>query len=191
MGADRAGGVEAGGADKIGETTNHTKSTKEQMKVPGYRTISEALGLIPGMAGVVIRRAWYRRTLAKCGARLFVDWLAVFKSAEACVGDDCYIGVRSWIGVATIGDGTLISSGVQVLSGLEQHGIARDQPVRSQMGGLQRVYIGEDCWIGAGAIVGADLALGTVVGAGSVVVQPTEAFWIVAGNPARVVRERN
>lgn len=158
--------------------------------IPGYRTMSELLAFIPGMAGVVIRRAWYKRTLARCGERLFVDWLGVFKSAQAIVGDDCYIGVRSWIGVATIGDGTLISSGVQVLSGLEQHGIARDQPVRSQMGGLQRVYIEEDCWIGAGAIVGADLARGTVVGAGSVVIRPTEAFWIVAGNPAKVVGER-
>jgi maltose O-acetyltransferase len=52
------------------------------------------------------------------------------------------------------------------------------------------ITIGEDAWIGGGAIVCPGVTIGprTVVGAGSVVVRDIPADVFAAGNPCRVVR---
>ena len=53
------------------------------------------------------------------------------------------------------------------------------------------VRIGDDAWIGAGAMVlrGVTVGEGGVVAAGAVVTKDVPAFSIVAGNPAVLVRE--
>lgn len=52
------------------------------------------------------------------------------------------------------------------------------------------VRIGTNVWIGTGVIVnGATIGDGAVVGAGSVVVSDVPSKVLVAGNPARVIRE--
>jgi phosphonate metabolism protein (transferase hexapeptide repeat family) len=54
------------------------------------------------------------------------------------------------------------------------------------------VTIGHDVWIGHGAIVlpGRRIGDGAVVGAGAVVTKDVAPYAIVAGNPARVIRQR-
>jgi hypothetical protein len=56
----------------------------------------------------------------------------------------------------------------------------------------QRVTIGHDVWIGHGAIVlpGRRIGTGAVVAAGAVVTKDVADYTIVAGNPARPVRDR-
>lgn len=55
------------------------------------------------------------------------------------------------------------------------------------------VHIGDNCWIGAGAILCPGVTIGenTVIGAGSVVVSDIPANVVAVGNPCRVVREIN
>ena len=55
-----------------------------------------------------------------------------------------------------------------------------------------RTTVGPDVWIGARAIIrdGVTLAPGTIVAAGAVVNKDTEAFSIVGGVPARLIRFR-
>lgn len=55
-----------------------------------------------------------------------------------------------------------------------------------------RVVIGHDVWIGHGAIVlpGRSVGDGAVIAAGSVVTKDVAPYTIVAGNPARAVRQR-
>ena len=57
---------------------------------------------------------------------------------------------------------------------------------------LQRVNIGNDVWIGHGAIIlpGLTVGNGAVVAAGSVVTKDVEPYSIVAGNPAKEIRKR-
>jgi maltose O-acetyltransferase len=54
-----------------------------------------------------------------------------------------------------------------------------------------KVTIEDDAWIGAGAIIfpGVTVGRGAIVGAGSIVRDNVQPFTIVAGSPARLVRE--
>lgn len=55
------------------------------------------------------------------------------------------------------------------------------------------VYIGENCWIGAGAIVLPGISIGdnVVIGAGSVVTKDLPSNVVAVGNPCKVLREVN
>ncbi|MFF2019080.1 sugar O-acetyltransferase [Paenibacillus sp. NPDC058177] len=55
------------------------------------------------------------------------------------------------------------------------------------------VYIGRNCWIGAGAVIlpGTSIGDNTVIGAGSVVTKDIPANVVAVGNPCRVLREIN
>ncbi|MCU1616133.1 MAG: acetyltransferase [Frankiales bacterium] len=107
-------------------------------------------------------------------------------------------------GVLTIGDGALINSGASLhaarsvrigrdvrvaalasVSDTNSHEVVPGQGVR-----IAPVEIGDDVWIGRGAIVlpGVTVGDGAVIGAGAVVTKDVPAHTAVAGNPARVLR---
>ena len=52
------------------------------------------------------------------------------------------------------------------------------------------IKIGNDVWVGGGVIIlpGVTVGDGCTLGAGSVVTKDVEAYTVVAGNPARVIR---
>ncbi len=54
------------------------------------------------------------------------------------------------------------------------------------------VVVGNDCWIGHGALLlsGGRLSDGAVLGARSVLAGPTEPYGVYVGNPAKLVRKR-
>lgn len=62
----------------------------------------------------------------------------------------------------------------------------------SGRGDSQKTYIGNDVWIGHGAIIvaGVHIGDGAIVAAGSVVVKDVESCTIVGGNPARFIKNR-
>jgi len=94
--------------------------------------------------------------------------------------------------MATIGDDVITGSHVAILSGRAQHRFADlDQPMRSQHGEKQRLIIASNVWIGAQAVIMADVSEGTVIGAGSIVTKTYPPRSVIAGNPARVLRLRD
>ena len=54
------------------------------------------------------------------------------------------------------------------------------------------ILIGDDCWIGSGAIVMPGLTIGarSVIGAGAVVTKDVPPYAVVVGNPARILKYR-
>ncbi len=62
---------------------------------------------------------------------------------------------------------------------------------RTQLEYASPVIIGDDVWIGGGAIVcpGVEIGAGTTIGAGSVVTKSIPPRVSAAGNPCRVIRE--
>lgn len=152
---------------------------------------SQALGLIPGMAGQYLRRAFYHRVLDDCDASVTIEFGTLFSAVGARIGKLAYIGPHCHIGLAHIGQDVLIGAAVHVPSGASTHGSADlTRPMREQEGTKTVVHIGDGCWIGSGAIVMADLGAETIIGAGAVVTSQIPGRVMAAGVPARVIRNR-
>jgi len=160
-------------------------------RVIGFMTAGRMLAVIPGHAGILMRRFWYRRTLAACGADIVVEWMSVLKTPEIRVGRRVHVGSFCFIAESDLRDDVMIAQYVIVQGGGHTHGFSRtDVPMSAQPGQLRTVVIGPDVWVGAGARILTDVPEGTVVGAGAVVTRTGEPFAIVAGVPARTIRMR-
>jgi acetyltransferase-like isoleucine patch superfamily enzyme len=112
---------------------------------------------------------------------------------------DVKIGKRSFVGLhntiigpVEIGDNVITAQQV-VISGLN-HGYENiDIPIKAQPCEAKKITIGDDCWIGANAVITAGVTIGkhVVVAAGSIVTKPVPDYSVVAGNPARVLKQYN
>lgn len=152
---------------------------------------SQLCALCPGTVGEYLRAAFYRLALHRASQDVSVGFLTVFTNPRADIGKYVSIGPSCNIGWAKIGDHCLISAMTCVTSGKKQHGYSRtDIPMHMQKGRKTMVTIGRDCWIGASCVVMADVGEGSIVAAGSVVSSPIPPFSIAAGNPAKVIRQR-
>jgi acetyltransferase-like isoleucine patch superfamily enzyme len=124
---------------------------------------------------------------------------------EIRIGEWCYIGEASRIWSAasiSLGDRVLVSHSVNIFDSLTHpiQAAARHAQVKQifEHGHPQTlsldenpVRIGNDAWIGAGAMIlrGVTVGEGGIVAAGAVVTRDVPSYCIVAGNPAVVVRE--
>lgn len=153
--------------------------------------------------------AWRIRGGARCrlviGEGCVVRSRVVFERERVriSVGDRCFIGkgVISSAESVEIGNDVLISWGVTITDH-NSHSLKfseRQRDVREWRGSaknwlgvkIEKVVIQDRAWIGFNAIIlkGVTIGEGAIVGAGSVVSKDVPPFTIVAGNPARVVRE--
>jgi acetyltransferase-like isoleucine patch superfamily enzyme len=112
---------------------------------------------------------------------------------EVLIGENSTVGIGNVvIGPVHIGNNVIIAQHV-VLSGLnhgfQDIGVAiKDQACTT---GLIRVM--DDSWIGANAVVTAGVTIGkhAVVAGGSVVTKDVPDYTVVAGNPARIIKQYN
>jgi len=148
---------------------------------------SERIGAIPGYLGLYSREAYYRIMIARLGSDTYLGYMTQFSKPGASVGDRAYIGRFCSIGLAEIGEDVMLADGVQILSGRHQHGsgAAHGRTMRDNEQQFSKVTIGKGAWIGAGAIVMADVGAGAIVGAGAVVTKPVPAGTKVGGVPAK------
>lgn len=110
------------------------------------------------------------------------------------IGENTYVGEFNNIRCAgapiAIGSKCLISQSVTIVG--TNHGTAPGVPIVDQDWNGDGVVIGNDVWIGAGAVIlpGARIEDGCVVAAHSVVGGHVPAQSVVAGAPARIIRQR-
>lgn len=149
------------------------------------------MSLFPGLAGSYLRNSFYHLTMSNCEQGAFIGFGTLFSQPDTDIGRGTYIGPQCNIGTCRIGRDVLFGSGVHILSGKNQHNFEDvDVPIRDQGGQLTKIQIGDDSWIGNGAIVMANIGRKCVVAAGSVVVSDVDDYQIVGGNPAKVIKQR-
>ena len=158
-----------------------------------FSMASERIARIPGVLGIYARQRFYRVFLPSVGQDVHFGFMSLLSKPETTIGDRVYIGRYCCIGWAKIGEQAILADGVQVLSGRHQHGkeAVEGHPIHDNPLEFACISIGSGAWIGAGAIIMADVGANAVVGAGSVVVHPIPAGTRVAGVPARPIVSRS
>jgi len=147
-------------------------------------------------------------SLCACVLGRYTEIGARTRLLEVELGDYSYVVNDSDIAYATIGKFCSIAAMTRInpgnhpmqrasqshftyRSGMYFQGESDDDAV-FEWRRAHRVIIGHDVWIGHGAIVlpGRSVGTGAVVAAGAVVTKDVADYTIVAGNPARAVRQR-
>jgi acetyltransferase-like isoleucine patch superfamily enzyme len=151
-----------------------------------YTFFAHACALIPGIVGDYMRNAYYFMVLRRCSMDCQIGFGSYFSQSQATVARGVGIGTYCVIGRANLGERCRLGSCVQILSGQHQH--VRDAQGLLRPGQLVEVNIGADCWIGASAVIMADVGSGATISAGTVVGVPVPAGATAAGNPARIIK---
>ena len=155
---------------------------------PVYLTGAHIVALAPGLPGDYLRSAYYWMTLESCSLWCRISFGVILSNPAAVIEEGVYIGPYSVLGRVRIGRKTQIASLVQILSGARQH--ARDERgeiTGAEQGTFESIRIGASSWIGAAAIVMAEVGEKSTVGAGAVVTRAVPAGVVAVGNPARVI----
>ena len=115
---------------------------------------------------------------------------------ELVIGSDVFIGNGCVFSVADrieVGDRTMIAGGVRIADNsghpLDPAARQRNEPITAA--DTAPVTIGQNVWIATGASVLKGVAIGdhSIVAAGSIVTKDVPPNTVVAGNPAKVVKE--
>ncbi len=156
-----------------------------------FVTCSQLLAFAPYAIGSILRYEFYRFSLRRCGRNVMIGFGTVFIYRDIEIGDNVLIGMYNVVHHCDFGSYVLTAEGCRFLSGSKYHNFERvDVPMALQGGQIKRIVIGDDCWIGANAVIMEGLGQGSVIGAGSVVTAPVEPYSIVAGVPAKLIRMR-
>ena len=107
--------------------------------------------------------------------------------AGTFVGSGCEFNA---IEAIQIGPDCLIASGTRFID--HNHGIELGTRMKLQPETSAPIRVGADVWIGANCVVlkGITIGDGAIVAAGSVVTKSVEAYTVVGGIPARLIRAR-
>lgn len=139
------------------------------------------------------RAEMLRKMLGDCGEGVYIE--APFYSNFG--GHHCHFGrmVYANYGLTCVDD-THIYIGDYTMLGPNVTIATAGHPIQPELRkkGLQYnmpVHIGQNCWIGAGAIIMPGVIIGdnVVIGAGSIVTKDISSNVVAVGNPCRIMRE--
>lgn len=110
---------------------------------------------------------------------------------DVIIGDHTRIGLHNTIiGPVTIGNNVNLAQGITV-TGLNHNFESSDKRIDEQGVSTMQVTIGDDIWIGANAAIMPGVTIGThsVVAAGAVVTKDVPPHSLVAGVPAKIIKQ--
>lgn len=110
---------------------------------------------------------------------------------DVVIGDHTRIGLHNTIiGPVTIGQHVNLAQGI-VVTALNHNYSIPDQRIDQQGVTTAAVTIANDCWIGANAVILPGVTIGehSVVAAGAVVTKDVPSHSLVAGVPARIIKQ--
>lgn len=112
---------------------------------------------------------------------------------DIIIGNNCMVGIGNVLtGPVTIGNNVILAQHVGV-SGLNHSYTDIHMPIRDQKCTVAEVVIEDDSWIGTNVVITSGVTIGkhSVVAGGSVVTKDVPAYTIVAGNPAKIIKQYN
>jgi acetyltransferase-like isoleucine patch superfamily enzyme len=136
----------------------------------------------------------FRYRLRGCGpgtylaGRAFIMPDVAWIGSHTFLGDGCHLAVLDIV----IGNYVMLASHVAIVGGDHRFDVVGTPMVRTGLDDWKPVRIEDDVWVGHGAIIlhGVTLGEGAIVAAGSVVTRDVPPYEVVAGVPARRLRDR-
>lgn len=118
-------------------------------------------------------------------------WLNI--AGHLSIGEGTYVSVRGLIGCEsniTIGNRVAIGPNVTIID-TNKNFSNISLPILSQGSVSREIVIGDDCWLGANAVILPGVRLGehVVVGAGAIVNKSFPGNVLIAGAPAKIIRK--
>lgn len=131
-----------------------------------------------------------------CGKCTFFTGGNICPDSKLHIGNNTFLGFNVQISVGkhvSIGNNVLIAASVRIADN-DGHPVS---PLRQSMhlkltpDDMKPVIIEDDVWLGERAVIlkGVNIGRGSIVAAGSMVTKSIPPMSIVAGNPARIVKE--
>ena len=147
--------------------------------------------LLRVVRSLVINKLIYRLTNVDTSSHLRLG--SVF-SKDMAVGKFGYFGPGAWVCPRVIiGNYFMAGPEVSILGGDHRFDLPEVPIIFSgRPEELEPTIIGDDVWVGMGAIINSGIKIGNgaIIAAGSVVVKDVPSYTIVGGNPAGILRER-
>lgn len=137
------------------------------------------------------RRIWYNRLMKeKCRLINIIDKSALI-SPMAIIGNGCFVGRFAIINSdSVVGDNCIVNNRASI-----EHGCSLANHVNMSTNTVINgdVHIGEGTFIGSGSVTLGQKTVGewSVIGAGAVVTKDVPDHKVVAGVPARVIRDNS
>lgn len=177
------------------------------------------ISTLPGVTGKLLREIIVRKMINKCGKNIRLGvgiTITGYKNIEmgsdisimnySCLyandatllklGNNISINSNTTIDAADggkiiIGDNVLMAQNVVLRASDHEYGNV-NIPISQQGHAGGQIIIGNDCWIGANAVITRNVKIGdhSIVAAGAVVTKDIEPFAIVGGVPAQLIRKR-
>lgn len=139
------------------------------------------------------------RRKMKVGKHTNIHPTAMIREGEfVTIGDNCLINHNALIQAGKTANGSItignyVHTGANVMLIAFNHGFyTKDVPTKEQDYVEAPIVIGDDVWIGGGAIIlaGVTVGKGAIIAAGAVVNRDVPEYAVVGGVPAKVLKYR-
>jgi acetyltransferase-like isoleucine patch superfamily enzyme len=134
----------------------------------------------------------------KCGKNVTFNPFDYFSYSNVEIGNDVFIGSGAYfssIDIIKIGNKVMFGPNVTIIGGDHNSSVIGKYmyDVKEKLPENDKpVVINDDIWIGTGSIIlkGVTIGEGSIVGAGSLVIKDVPSNTIVAGVPAKFIKNR-